>query len=126
MSEAGRNITEYTDAEVAEALEAAEFHMGEAAKALDVTRSALKDRVDRTPGLVLLVQDHDEAVIDDAERVIKHDLRAKDGPTAKFVAQTKGKNRGWGTAGANDGGTKVIVEVRQFAEPSGDGNGGKG
>lgn len=126
MSETDRSIIDYNLAQIAEACATAEWHLGDAAALLGVSRNALKEKIERTPELILLQTDHQEIVVDDAERIIKLDLKAKDSATAKFVAQTQGKNRGWATAGINKDGA-VIVEVRTFAEPAkGEPGGDKG
>lgn len=126
MSETDRSIAEVTNVEVLEACQMFDWHLGDAAKQLRVTRTALKDRIERTPDLLIAMQDADEAMIDDAEKVIKVDLKANDSTTARMVAQTKGKNRGWGTAGVNKDGA-IIVEVRTFPDPAvGGSDGSKG
>lgn len=126
MSEQTRSIAECTLVEITEALQHAEFHFGDAAKMLGVSRAGLKDFIDRTPELLSMVEDASESMVDDAERVIRNDLKSNDSGTAKFVASTKGKNRGWSSAGLSDKGN-IIVEVRQFADPAnGGGDGSKG
>lgn len=115
MSDRNHSITEYTDLQIYEVCVLYQWNLGKSAKHLGVTRTALKDRVERTPDLVVAMQDAEEEMIDDAEDVIRAEAKS-DSATARFVAQTKGKNRGWGTAGVNKDGA-IIVEVRQFADP---------
>lgn len=127
MSEENISITTVTDLQIAQALEGHDFNKSAAARFLGVTRKALVDRIDRTPDLKALMEDAHEEMIDDAEGIIRADLKAKDSSTARFVAQTQGKNRGWATTGVNKDGAIEVV-VRGFADvpDNGGSNGGQG
>lgn len=104
-----------TDAQIFAALVETDGNIAEAARALGKRRDTLKKRIDKSPDLIALCEDMSEELVDIAEKNIRRDLNAGDGPTSRFVASTKGKNRGWTAAGVNASGA-IMVEIRQFPD----------
>jgi len=100
-----------------DALVEADGNVAAAARALDLSRTKLQERIDRNPDLITLLSDMREEVVDVAET--NQFRRAKSGvdPRAEqFVLSTLGKRRGWSTAagGINAGGD-ITVHITQFA-----------
>lgn len=67
------------------------------AKRMQVTRSALADKIARTPELQRAKGDLVQSVLDKAEKNIFSDVEAGDQTASKFVLQTIGKDRGYTT-----------------------------
>jgi hypothetical protein len=80
-----------------QALVACDGNISAAARSLGVKRSKFKERIDRTPELVKLLEDLREEVIDDAESNMFSAAKKGDLGAAKFVLTTIGKARGYVT-----------------------------
>lgn len=111
------NQPKVTNAEIWEALEAEEGNVSAAARLLDMTRTKLQERIDRSPELQILMGDLREEVVDVAEvNTMKRAKSGSDPIAEKFVLQTLGKRRGWNTAaGGINGSGDITVTITRFA-----------
>lgn len=66
-----------------------------AAELLGVTRSAIHDRINRSPHLQKVMKEIEERLIDKSENVVYHHMQNKNLTAAIFHLKTKGKARGW-------------------------------
>jgi len=112
------NTRKVSNADIWEALEQAEGNIGAAARALDLSRTRLQERIDRCPDLIVHLSDMREEVIDVAEsNTMKRAKSGADPVAEKFVLQTIGKRRGWSTASiGGNGGGDIVVTIKKFAE----------
>lgn len=85
-----------TDLEVLEALNALDFHIGKAARALGVQRNVLRKRIDMTPDLLIAERDYDQEIVDDAEWHLRKNASAGNGAAGAALLNAKGVDRGYG------------------------------
>lgn len=91
-----------------------------AAELLGVTRSAIHDRINRSPHLQKVMKEIEERLIDKSENVVYHHMQNKNLTAAIFHLKTKGKARGWvekhenEISGKNDGPIKVTLSKAEF------------
>lgn len=111
------NQPRVSNAEIWEALELEEGNVSAAARRLDMTRTKLQERIDRSPELQILMGDLREEVVDVAEvNTMKRAKSGSDPIAEKFVLQTLGKRRGWNTAaGGINGSGDITVTITRFA-----------
>lgn len=87
----------FTDAQLEKALRKACGIKSHAAEKLGVSRQSVQVRVDGSPHLQAVLAEIDETVLDMVDGIILRDLKAKDSATARWMAERKGKKRGYGT-----------------------------
>ena len=85
-----------SDVEVEAALKKNRGIYGPAANDLGITRSALVERVENNPNLKRLREEIDELILDNCEVVIFDAADTDKGLTARWLAERKGKHRGYG------------------------------
>tara|TARA_R110000803_G_scaffold158426_3_gene222718 strand:+ start:3260 stop:3814 length:555 start_codon:yes stop_codon:yes gene_type:complete len=85
-------------------------NLTEAAKKLDVSFARLAHMVDGSRTLTILTSRLREAIVDEAERVLKHHLTNNSLQAATFALKTIGKNRGYVERSEQE--KNVHVEVR--------------
>lgn len=116
------NQPRVTAGQIWDALVEADGNVAAAARSLDLSRTKLQERIDRSPDLINLLSDMREEVVDIAET--NQMRRAKSGadPNAeRFVLQTLGKRRGWNTATGSMGSNgDITVTITKFAEIEGE------
>jgi len=99
----------------------AKGNIAAAARALEVNRSGLAKRIEGCPGLMLLINDYRQSVVDKAEENVYADVEKGDQTASRFILQTLGKDRGFTTGVAGQGKNgEIEVTIRTFAEPMGD------
>jgi hypothetical protein len=113
----GSKDAEVTDADIYQALVASEGNISEAARALCISRTRCKQRVDKNIVLTALLLDMTEEIVDIAAGNIFRDVRANDPTMNRFVAQTLGKERGFstGVAGMGKNG-EIVVQINRLSE----------
>lgn len=86
-------------------------NLSRAAAELGLRRGVLKERVDRSPILVSLLQDLRQGIVDKSEDNIFLAVERGDEPMSRFVASTLGKDRGWsqGVVGKNGGAIEIVI-----------------
>lgn len=115
-------VSDLDNGTIYHALLDAKGNLTEAAAALEVSRTALKKRIEGVPALVQVMGDFREGIVDRAESNVWEDVRKGDATASRFVLSTIGKERGY-TAGISGSGKagEIEVAIRTFAEaPSGD------
>lgn len=106
-----------TDQEVLEALQAMEFHVGNAARFFGVKRRELANRIAETPDLQLEQVDFIEEAVDDAESHFIRAAKAGNKEAVVGLLNSRGKARGYGKQEAVMEGLEVVI--RQISkEPS--------
>lgn len=83
------------DAVIAEQLQKSMGNISHAARSLGMNRSALHDRISRTPELVQVVQDARETIVDAAENALYSAVVSKQGWAVCFTLKTIGQSRGY-------------------------------
>ncbi len=86
-----------TEEAAEDALKACDGNISAAARLLGVRRSKFKERVDRTPSLVLLLSELKDEVVDAAEGNFFKAAKSGDLIASKFILTTIGKDRGYVT-----------------------------
>jgi len=115
------NTPRVSEGDIYNALVEADGNKSAAARALDMRREVLQERIDRSPTLASLMQDLNEDIIDEAESNHRKRVRSGQDPTAeRFILQTLGKGRGYttGVSGSGKDGD-IVITVRKFGEPDG-------
>lgn len=85
-----------SDAEVIAALRSNRGILTPTAKALGIERSTLHERIENNPEFQRVREEIDEAILDSAEVVIFDAVDQDKGLTARWLAERKGKHRGYG------------------------------
>lgn len=83
------------DSAISEALDKAMGNVSHAARSLGLTRTALHDRIKRTPALQIVLNDAREEMIDAAENALYQSIVGNQGWAVCFALKTIGKERGY-------------------------------
>lgn len=112
IGDAPDDVVRVDNGQCFDAIKAASGNLSQAARSLGLTRTSLKNRVDRVPELAHLVIDLRDEVVDTAEQ--NHFIRAKSGedPAAeRFILSTLGADRGYRPSVGGSGKDGEIVVV---------------
>lgn len=108
-----------------EAIKAKDGNLAEAARALNISRTALYKKIDAYPELREVVTDAREELKDIAQSVLRKKLNEDDITAAIFVLKSLGKNEGWSErleVTGNNGGPltwqRVVAEARKDIDSS--------
>jgi hypothetical protein len=88
-------VPKHTNAEIETALLEAEGNVAAAARALEMRRTHLKEKIDKSAYLTTVLNDLREELLDTAEDNKFKAVRAGDQQASSFVLMTLGKNRGY-------------------------------
>lgn len=88
--------SDYTDEEIAEAIEDCQGYLTAIADVLECKAASLRQRIYSTPELRDLMIECEEAVTDDAQRYLVEAIHGKKSWAIKFWLSRKGRNRGYG------------------------------
>lgn len=86
-----------TDAQLMAALKRHNGLYSFAAKALGVSREAIRQRVESNPAVKTFLADLAESTIDLAENVVVKQIKDDSGPMTRWFLERKGRDRGYGT-----------------------------
>lgn len=95
LSKVDKMTNQATDAEFRAALKAANAIPAEVARILGCSRQAVTQRLARNPELQDYVQEIEASLLDASESLVVKAIGDEDLPTAKWVLERKGKQRGW-------------------------------
>lgn len=84
--------------QVIKVYKAAGFHKGKTAKALGISRSSLYRLLTTREELAKMVHDAEEEKLDNAEKVLGELVEDKNFQAVKFILETKGRKRGYGSS----------------------------
>ncbi len=90
-------MTIATETQCEQALRESDGLVAQAARALGMSRQGLHLRIAASDYLQSVIRDIEEETLDVAEGVIRKALKNDDGPTARWYAERKGKQRGYAT-----------------------------
>lgn len=104
--------------EIERALRAGKGMVSIAAKTLDMTRSGLYERINKTPRLQQVISDEREAMTDTAELSLHRAIVGGEAWAVCFYLKTQGKSRGYverqEITGANGGALTIEIEALDY------------
>ncbi len=105
----GAGFEAITPLEIYDALHECRFNIAKTAASLDMTRAALKYRIDGNPTLSTLYADRKQAILDSAEGNVFDAVESGDLASSKFVLTTLGADRGYKAGLELASGLEVVI-----------------